>query len=150
MMKRLISIFFALLLGTVLFAQEGLFVEELFEGRGIAPRQMKKTFISGAKLEPYRLDTYKSITFQMREGLFHTVEVLVEQDAKSAVDKQVEYVNDHLTYAVITLNPTYTGLNRYLCFQAKQNNGIWDITLVYLRGTASVEDLEKMFNKRKK
>ena len=43
-----------------------------------------------------------------------------------------------------------SGLNRYLCFQAKQNNGIWDITLVYLRGTASVEDLEKMFNKRKK
>jgi len=149
-MKRLITLLFFLLMGTALFAQEGLFVEDLFEGKGIAPKEMKRTFISGSQLEPYHLDTYKSVAFRVGTVIYYTVEGLVEQDAKSAVTKQVEYLGDHLTYAVICLPQTYTGLNRFLCFQAKEDDGLWDITLVYLRGTATVEDLDKMFNKRKK
>ena len=61
----------------------------------------------------------------------------------------VHEADGSVTYAVICLPPTITGLNRFLCFQAKENKGLWDVTLVYLRGTASVGDLDKMFNKRK-
>lgn len=147
-MKRLIAIFSALFFGTALFAQEGLYVEDLFEGRVISPKIMKQTVISGSRLEPYKLDTYKSLSFQVGEGAFHQVEILLIKDSSAATDKQMEYVEDHLTYAVICLPKTYTGLNRFLCFQAKEDKGVWDVTVVYLRGTASVEDLDSMFNKR--
>ena len=149
-MKRLIAILFALFLGTALFAQEGLYVEDLFEGRVISPKIMKQTVISGSRLEPYKLDTYKSLSFQVTEGLYHQVEILLVKDSSAAVDKQMEYVEGHLTYAVISLPQTYTGLNRFLCFQAREDKGIWDVTVVYLRGTASVEDLDSMFNKKNK
>lgn len=149
-MKRVIILFAALLLGAPLFAQEGLFVEDLFEGRVISPKIMKKTVINGSRLEPYKLDTYKSLSFEVAEAAFHKVEILIIKDSNAAEDKQMEYVGDHLTYAVISLPKTYTGLNRFLCFQAREERGVWTVTVVYLRGTASVEDLESMFNKRKK
>ena len=148
-MKRLITLFIVLFMGTALFAQEGLYVEELFEGKGIAPVAMRRNFISGSQLAPYHLDTYKSIAFQVAYATYLGVEDLVLKDAEAAVSRQIEYAGDHLTSAVICLPPTITGLNRFLCFQAKENKGLWDVTLVYLRGTASVGDLDKMFNKRK-
>jgi len=109
---------------------------------------MKRTFIKGSKLQPYGLDTYKSLSFQVDEAQFHSVELLVLKDAYEVEDKTTEYTGDYLTYAVICLPQTHNGLNRFLCFQAKQDRGIWDVTVVYLRGTATVEDLNKMFNKR--
>lgn len=146
----MITLLTILLLGAPLFAQEGLFVEDLFGGRVISPKIMKKTVINGSRLEPYKLDTYKSLSFEVAEVAFHKVEILIIKDSNAAEDKQMEYAGDHLTYAVISLPKTYTGLNRFLCFQAREERGVWTVTVVYLRGTASVEDLESMFNKRKK
>ncbi|MBO7070967.1 MAG: hypothetical protein J6W09_06715, partial [Bacteroidales bacterium] len=74
-MKRLFTIIAILLLGTLARAQEGLFVEDLFEGRAIPYTLMKRTFISGSQLHPYKLDTYKSLSFTVDEGKLHTVEV---------------------------------------------------------------------------
>ena len=138
----------ALLSGFIAMAQEGLYVEDLFEGRVIPQSYMKRTFISGASLKPYGLDTYKSLEFTVGEGAFHKVEVLVIRDADDVEDKETTYEDGHLTYAVICLPPTKNGKNRFLCFQAKKHKSLWDVTVVYLRGTATVGDLEKMFNKR--
>ena len=125
-MKRMIII----LLMTVLSAgmaeaQEGLFVEDLFEGRIIPRSMMDQTLITGSRLKQYGLDTYRSLNFT------------------------VGYTDGRLTYAIICLPPTATGLNHFLCFQAKKRKKLWDVTLVYLRGTATVSDLDKMFNKKK-
>lgn len=148
-MKRLLTIVsFIVFAAGVASAQEGLFVEDLFEGKVVASKQMKRTFISGSKLHPYGLDTYKSISFQVGETLYGAVERLVLNDAEGVEDKTTEYDGDHLTYAIICLPKTNTGLNRFLCFQAKPDEKNWDVTVVYLRGTATVEDLDKMFNKR--
>jgi hypothetical protein len=149
-MKRLLTIIATLLLGAAANAQEGLFVEDLFEGRVISYRMMKRTFISGAQLQPYKLDTYKSLSFTVDEGKLHEVEVMVLRDAYDAPDKQTDYAGDHLTYALVCLPPMSGGRNRYLCYQAKEIKGMWDVTVVYLRGPATVEDLNKMFNKKEK
>ncbi len=149
-MKRLFTIIAILLLGTLARAQEGLFVEDLFEGRAIPYTMMKRTFISGSQLHPYKLDTYKSLSFTVDEGKLHTVEVMVLRDAYDAPDKQTDYDGDHLTYALVCLPPMSGGRNRYLCYQAKEIKGMWDVTVVYLRGPATVEDLNKMFNKKEK
>lgn len=148
-MKRLFGILILLMVWTSAYAQEGMYVEDLFEGKVIPTKMMKRITISGSKLSPYGLDTYKSLSFQVGEGAFHSVEVLIIKDSSAAIDQQTEYSDDHLTYAVLSLPPTHTGLNRFLCFQAKEDKGIWDVTVVYLRGTATVKDLDNMFNKRK-
>lgn len=86
-MKRLITLFIVLFMGTALFAQEGLYVEELFEGKGIAPVAMRRNFISGSQLAPYHLDTYKSIAFQVAYATYLGVEDLVLKDAEAAVSR---------------------------------------------------------------
>ncbi|MCR5018254.1 MAG: DUF6108 family protein [Bacteroidales bacterium] len=150
MMKRLLTIFAAMLLCAAASAQEGLYVEDLFEGNVISRKIMKRTFISGAQLRPYKLDTYKSLTFTVDEGAMHEVEVRVIRDAYDAPDKQMDYDGGHLTYALVCLPPLPNGLNRFLCYQAKEIKGLWDVTVVYLRGRASVEDLNLMFNKKER
>lgn len=149
-MKRILFIILLCFAGISAFAQEGLYIEDLFEGRVIPLKHMKRSFISGSELHPYGLDTYKSLKFSVDEGDFHTVEVLVMKDANESTDKQTIFTGDHLTYAVICFPPTLTGLNRFLCFQAVEKKGKWDVTVVYLRGTATVEDLDAMFNKKRK
>lgn len=130
-------------------AQEGLFVEDLFEGRIIPKSMMDQTVITGSRLKPYRLDTYRSLNFTVGEPMFQDVEEMVLKDALGSDDQETSYTDGRLTYAIICLSQTATGLNRFLCFQAKKRKKLWDITLVYLRGTATVSDLDKMFNKKK-
>lgn len=149
-MKRIFVIIVLLSSCIISSAQEGLYVEGLFEGEIIPRSEMKQTFIRGASLQPYKLDTFKSISFTVGEAMFKTVEMLVQKDVEAAPDKNTEYVGGHLTYAVATLPQTIAGSNRYLCFQAKESNGMWVVTIVYLRGSAHVEDLNQMFNKRKR
>ena len=149
-MKRLLLLAFAFILAVgVASAQEGLYVEDLFEGNVVPSKIMRRTFISGSKLQPYGLDMYKSVRFRAKESQYYAVESLVLKDADNVVDKTTEYTGEHLTYAVICHPKTYNGLNRFLCFQAKRDKRKWDVTVVYLRGSATVEDLDKMFNKRK-
>lgn len=149
-MKRVFIILTMLLSGMAVHAQEGLFVEDLFEGRTISYKMMKRTFISGSQLKPYKLDTYKSLSFTVDEGKLHEVEVMVLRDAYDAVDKQTDYTGDHLSYALVCLPQLSDGRNRFLCFQAREIKGFWDVTVIYLRGTATVEDLNLMFKKKEK
>jgi len=149
-MKRLLAIIAILLAGVSAKAQEGLFVEDLFNGDIISYKMMKRAFIHGSQLKPYKLDTYKSLSFTVDESMLHTVEVLVLRDAYDAVDKQMDYVGEHLSYALVSLPQSGVGANRYLCYQAKEIKGLWDVTVVYLRGSATLEDLNNMFNKKEK
>ncbi len=149
-MKRLLAIIAILLAGVPAKAQEGLFVEDLFNGDIISYKMMKRAFIHGSQLKPYKLDTYKSLSFTVDESMLHTVEVLVLRDAYDAVDKQMDYVGEHLSYALVSLPQSGVGANRYLCYQAKEIKGLWDVTVVYLRGSATLEDLNNMFNKKEK
>ena len=149
-MKRLLAIIAILLAGVSAKAQEGLFVEDLFNGDIISYKMMKRAFIHGSQLKPYKLDTYKSLSFTVDESMLHTVEVLVLRDAYDAVDKQMDYVGEHLSYALVSLPQSGVEANRYLCYQAKEIKGLWDVTVVYLRGSATLEDLNNMFNKKEK
>lgn len=149
-MKKIITTICAIAFCICASAQEGLYVEDLFEGRVISPKIMYETSIRGAQLKPYKLNTYRSLSFTVGEGLMHEVEVLVQRDADDALDAQTDFSAGHLTYAVICLPQLPNGDNRFLCYQAQETKGHWDITVVYLRGTATVEDLNMMFNKKEK
>ncbi len=149
--KRILLFFISAILSVgSAMAQEGLYVEDLFEGRVVPQSQMRRSFISGTSLKPYSLDTYKSLAFTVDEATFHRVEILILNDAQDTEDQQLIYDEGHLVYALICLPPTHIGLNRFLCFQAAKVGRLWDTTVVYLRGSASIDDLDKMFNKKRK
>lgn len=150
-MKRII-LTAAILLSICLHAsaQEGLFVEGLFEGEIVPRTEMKQTFIRGESLKPYKLDTFKSISFTADVQTYHKVETLVLHDAEASMDKSTDFVGGHLTYAVLSLPRSNSGRNRYLCFRAREDQGKWLITVIYLRGQAAIDDLNRMFNKREK
>lgn len=147
-MRLLLTTICLSLFSLAVHAQEGLSVESLFEGEIVPFSEMKQTVIRGPQLSPYKLNLYKSISFTVDENVFHTVERLVQQDAEMAVDLRSETDGGHLVYAVISAPVLPDGNNRYICFQASLYRGNWTVTLVYLRGTAEVSDLDKMFNKK--
>ena len=130
------------------YAQEGLHVESLFEGEIVPLAAMRQSTIRGPQLSPYKLDIYRSLSFTVDDNVFRTVERLVLQDTEEAVDLRMETDGGHLVYAVITASPLPDGSNRFICFQAVQQKRSWAVTLVYLRGSAEVSDLDKMFNKK--
>lgn len=132
----------------VAHAQEGLHVESLFEGEIIPFSEMQQATIRGPQLNPYKLSLYRSIRFKTDANVFRTVEQLVLKDAETADDLRSEMDGGHLVYAVITATPLPSGENRFLCFQATPQKDNWYVTLIYLRGTAKVQDLDKMFNKK--
>lgn len=134
--------------GLAVHAQEGLHVESLFEGEIIPFSEMQQATIRGPQLSPYKLNLYRSIRFKTDENVFRTVEKIIQADIEYAVDLRSETDGGHLVYAVITAEPLPSGDNRFLCFQAALHKKEWYVTIIYLRGPAKVQDLDKMFNKK--
>ena len=97
----------------------------------------------------YKLDYYKGIHFQTNGTLAREVAALVEADAVAGESAETEKVGDFLTYALVQPKPLRKR-NRYLCYQARRIPGdAWMITILYLEGTATLEDLRSMFDKQK-
>ena len=66
---------------------------------------------------------------------------------RSTPVKETEKVGDLLTYALVQPAPSGK-TNRFLCYQAREADGEWKLTLLYLEGPATLEDLRKMFEKQ--
>ena len=75
------------------------------------------------------------------------VGALVEADAAAAPAAETEKSGELLTYALVQLRPAGK-TRRYLCYQARRSGFPWIITLLYLEGTATPEDLRSMFEKQ--
>ena len=72
---------------------------------------------------------------------------LVEADADEAAVKETEKVDGLLTYALVQPAPSGK-MNRYLCYQARKIEDKWKVTLLYLEGAATLDDLKNMFEKQ--
>lgn len=148
-MKRIVvTLFLLLLLSGAASAQRDLKCHSVFEGKVVPGKQMVITEVRGNSMAAYKLDYYRGVNFQVDERLANQVAGLVEQDADAAAVKETEKVGGRLTYALI--QPKSKGkTKRYLCFQARAlEEGQWKITLLYLEGPASLEDLRSMFEKQ--
>lgn len=147
-MKRIITSFIALLLfAGASFAQRGLNSYPVFEGKVVPAKQMVLTEVRGGGMATYRLDYYRGISFSADDTLASKVSALVDRDAAAAESCETEKVGDMLTYALI--RPKGSGrINHYLCYQARQEGRLWKMTILYLEGPATVEDLRNMFEKQ--
>ena len=146
-MKKLLLCFLALLLSVgAAFAQRGLNSNAIFRGRVIPFDRMVKTEVRGSSMTTYKLDFYRSVRFQVDEKTALEVAALVKADAEAAVSAETEMTGDLLTYALV--QPAQRGkVHRYLCYQARPEGPVWVITILYLEGSATLEDLRSMFDK---
>ncbi len=67
---------------------------------------------------------------------------LVAADAGKAVSKELIYQEGKLVYALLQM-PSVDNVNRFIAFQ----NGKKDVTLVYMEGEATLDELKKVFAK---
>ena len=131
------------------FAQRDLHCYPVFRGKVVPERQMVVTEVRGGGLNTYKLEYYRGVKFHVDTTSALKVVEMVESDAVAAASVEIERVGGFLTYALI--QPKSSGsTNRYLCYQARPVGFGWDITLLYLEGSATLEDLRSMFDKQNK
>jgi len=148
-MKKIMICLLSLLLYTgAAFAQKGLNCYPVFQGKVIPERQMIMTEVRGDGMATYKLSYYRSVRFQVDTLTARKVAAMVEADAHAAVSAETEKTGELLTYGLVQLKPL--GITRrYLCYQARptEYHG-WVITIIYLEGSATLEDLRSMFEKQ--
>ena len=136
-----------LLLTVSASAQRDLKSYPVFHGKVVPGKLMVVTEVRGSSMAAYKLDYYRGVSFQVGEALTRQVAALVEADADEAAIKETEKIGDLLTYALV--QPASSGkMNRYLCYQARKVGDDWKVTLLYLEGAATLDDLRKMFDKQ--
>lgn len=147
MKKFLISILALLLFPGAAGAQRGLNCYPVFRGDVIPKKQMVVTEARGASMATYKLSYYRSVRFQADAQMVSQVAALVDADALAATSAETETTGELLTYALVQLKPSGK-TRRYLCYQARPDGDAWNVTILYLEGTSTLEDLRSMFNKQ--
>ena len=148
-MKKIITCLAALLLlaGSAL-AQRGLNSTPIFRGLVVPDEKMVITEARGGSMATYKLSYYRSVSFLADAALATKVSALVEADAAAYKSVETEKGGAFLTYAMIQTKSKNKD-NRYLCYQARSvAEGLWKVTLLYLEGSATIEDLQSMFEKQ--
>ena len=147
-MKRLLICIMALLLFSgAAFAQRGLNCYPVFRGKIVPAKRMIVTEARGESMATYKLDYYHSVQFQVDEETAKKVAELIQADAADAQSAQTEMTGELLTYALIQPTP-FARVRRYLCYQARPVGASWIITILYLEGSATLDDLRSMFEKQ--
>lgn len=144
-MRRILLIITALLLsiGTA-SAQGDLQVGAIFDGKVVPPKVMKETFIKSAQLDPFNLEQYRSVSFTCDDKVLEEVSRRVLADAENATDQEIHMNQGRLVYAILTFERANHD-NRFICYQCVSKNGSHAITLVYMHGPATLDDLKRLF-----
>lgn len=144
-MRRILLIITALLLsiGTA-SAQGDLQVGAIFDGKVVPTKVMKETFIKSAQLDPFNLEQYHSVSFTGDDKVLEEVSRRVLADAENATDQEIHMNQGRLVYAILTFEKANHD-NRFICYQCVSKNGSHAITLVYMHGPATLDDLKKLF-----
>ena len=147
-MKRLLICIMALLLFSgAAFAQRGLNCYPVFRGKIVPAKRMIATEARGESMATYKLDYYHSVQFQVDKETALKVAELIQADAAEAQSAETEITGELLTYALIQPTP-FARVRRYLCYQARPAGPAWIITILYLEGSATLDDLRSMFEKQ--
>ena len=152
-MKHLLITLALIAASLPLSAQEGLRINEVFEGNIINELALQESLVKGESLEPFKLKVLHTVKFTTGNSPRDKVEALFEEDMKGRLSDnndnlELEYRDGHLYYAIVQIADTKKGLHRYICYQCRQETGGNSITLVYMEGKASLADLRKTFKKK--
>lgn len=153
-MKRMILIAIGLFAALTLLAQSGFQVNPVFDGKLVPKSRMEETFIEGSQLSPYKLRVFRSVKFTVTESEFSEIQTRLLEDARGAADRQTDYAGGKLCYAVlrypVKVRSTRNDISlvdgsKYLCLQAARKGDGYQVTLVYMSGDATLDDLKTIF-----
>jgi hypothetical protein len=147
MKSFLLTMTLILLAAVPSWAQKGLLIDNLFNGSMVPQAKLTTTIVSGSKLKPYRLDTFRSMRFQASESEIAQISQWLKEDAKKASDADIEYEDGNVTYALLRFTDP-SSRNKYVGCQQKVVDGRKVLTVVFMSGKASPEDLVVIFKKR--
>ncbi len=143
-------------------AQDGLQINEVFEGKVVPKESMKESLVKGDKLvATYKLRLLHTAKFAADAAQREKVETLFKEDMKERIsdddsNMEMENRNGHLYYAIVQLKDKFVGrgegyrvyLGRFICYQCKEKPVGYDITLAYMEGSATLSDLRESFKKK--
>ena len=157
MKRSLIIIMTCLLTYMATVAQQGLNINRLFNEKLITEDWVTQELngkteiiVTGKKAKELGLATYHSLSLNSsKKQERESIESLVLKDGAQAVDKEVEYRNGQLYYGFFTLKPNKRNqmyifyLNQNLARKAPKNI----VTLIYMEGKKSPEEVKKLIRK---
>ena len=151
-MKRFYLLIFCTLVALSSWAQEGLAIKEIFDGKMIRKEQIQETYIKGELLKEYKLNTLRTIKFTASETEREKAEAIFMKDLENnrlteSESCKLEVRNNHLYYAIVQLSDTGKQ-HRYICFQGKKTGQDYAITLVYIEGMATLTELEHTLKRK--
>lgn len=147
MRKIFICIAFSFLGLASALAQESFKTDSVFNWH---PRsQVTMSVVKGKELKAYNLDYFKSIRFKATDE--ETTHVLrwLEDDSATAIDDEKVSADGHLVYRLMRFSGQKPSLYQYIGFQQKRIDGEAYLTVVYMKGEATPDDLNKIFKHRK-
>jgi len=148
-MKRITIIIMTCLLTTMAaMAQTGLNINRLFDGRYKKAAGATEIIVTGVQAREIGLTIYHSLSVTDKSQA-ELVEGLVIKDGAQAIDKEVEYRNGQLYYGFYMMKKSKHD-NRYI-FYLNQNLARKSpkniVTLIYMEGLASQEEIKKLIRK---
>lgn len=153
-MKRTLFIL-SMLIGICLStsAQQGLQINEVFEGKVIAKQYMQESLIKGDNVAPYKLRLLHTVKFLANNSQRAKADALFNIDMKERIsdddsNMEMETRDGFLYYAIVQLTDNDKGSHRYICYQCRPKSTKFDITMVYMEGEASLADLRKTFKRK--
>ena len=148
-MKKAVIIFLMLMASIATFAQSGLKMNDLFEGRVIPQERMVETRVRGKSLEKYQLTYYRSLRMKVTFEENKLLGQLLEKDKEISIDMRSYRDNPHSwkTYTCKMQLPPQGGKNRYLCLREQWNvrHEQCEVTVIYMEGSVgSLDELEEL------
>ena len=128
------------------WAQTGLHINELFEGRIIPQERMMESRVRGKPIAKYQLTYYRSLRLNVTNKEAGQLRQLLGLDTEQSIDWRTSRKNPHSwdTWTCKMQMPSAGNQNRFLCYQEE-----WDkeheqckLTVIYMEG--SVDNLEKL------
>ena len=135
-MRKLLTIILLAICAISANAQKGLEVSRLFEGEG----KWKLKFSAA-----YNLTLFRSITTG-DSRLYDEIEQAVNKDAQKTIDKECGHIDGRLYYGFFIFEPRGNKY-RYLFYRnsSLRSNEPNEVTVVYMEGYATLEELKKTF-----
>lgn len=134
------------------YAQTGMHISALFEGKIVPTEQMIETRIRGKAVSQYKLSYFHSVRFKADDALVKRVDHLTAADFVADTEKIKDRELDSSgTARLLSKEKTFTQMyelaphgntNRYLCYKVSGEL----MTVIYLEGTvASLDELKRIF-----
>lgn len=145
MKRTILSMLVAVLFPLLGWAQSGLHVNAVFEGKVVPQGKLVEVKVRGRTLSKYRLTFYHSVRTLATPRQKAEIDRLVNLDKQSATGSELRKKNS--TQSLILSLPSSGRTYRYLCYLVSGEGSYTGITLVYMEGAvSSIDELRKLIN----